>query len=265
MGTMRIAFFGGSFDPPHVGHLRIAQAAAERLRLDRILLAPVALQPLKRELKVPPPASYTDRLAMLQLFIADQASSTNTTPTHARFDYAISELDAPRPDHQPNYTYDTLLQLRAQLDSLPQQNELFVLLGADSFLSMHRWHRAADLLVLTDWIIAARPGFLLTRLTEALPECVRPTAPAEQGDRCIKQQLTDQAGRTTTLYLLPDLHMDVSATEIRAALAQNAGSLQVADCTPRNLTSLPGLAGVTRLPVLSPSVAAYIRARGLYR
>jgi len=234
---MRIAFFGGSFDPPHIGHLRIAHAAAERLHLDRILLAPVALQPLKRE--GPLPAGYADRLAMLRLLIEGDPRPC----------MEVSDLDAPRADGKPNYTYDTLLALREQL--LPE-DKLFVLLGADSFLSMHQWHRAAELLLLADWIVAARPGSNLEQLDQALPPGIDPSPNAEQRDGCIIQQLTAADGRSATLYLLPDLREDVSATEIRAALAEIAPSQPFPQLRPGQ-------------QVLTPSVIAYIHAHGLYR
>jgi nicotinate-nucleotide adenylyltransferase len=248
MDWMRIAFFGGSFDPPHAGHLRIAEAAAERLRLDRILLAPVALQPLKREARAP--ASYADRLAMLRLLLAE--------PRGSGVDMRVSERDGPRADGKPNYTFDTLVQLRAELNPA---DALFVLLGADSFLSLRHWHRAADLLPLAGWIVAARPGFSLNHRTEldqlaqfdeALPESFRPSGdPSSQGG-LIAQRLAGADGQSTMLYLLPDLHEDVSATGIRQLLAKDGAA------------QLPGPANCDRQP-LAPSVAAYIRAHGLYR
>ena len=64
---MRIAFFGGTFDPPHYGHLAIARAAADCLRLDKILFAPVGKQPLKQDSSV---ASFEERAAMVGLAIA---------------------------------------------------------------------------------------------------------------------------------------------------------------------------------------------------
>ena len=66
--NMRVAFFGGSFDPPHCGHLAIARAARGALALDRILFAPVGLQPLKQH---GASASFADRVAMTRLAIAE--------------------------------------------------------------------------------------------------------------------------------------------------------------------------------------------------
>jgi nicotinate-nucleotide adenylyltransferase len=228
---MRIGFFGGSFDPPHIGHLRIARAAADRLQLNRVLIAPVAVQPLKRE--GPPPAGYADRLAMLRLLLATEADQR----------LELVEYDAPRPDRRPNYTYDTLVALRA---TLAARDQLFVLLGADSFLNIRQWYRAEQLLFLAEWIVAARPGSSLHEVDQALPPAIHPEAAAQLSDGYINQRITGPGGRSTLLHLLPDLREDVSATQIRAVLAQRplAGGLQ---------------------PVLTPQVVDYIRERGLYR
>jgi nicotinate-nucleotide adenylyltransferase len=239
MNTMRIAFFGGSFDPPHLGHARISQAAADRLHLDRVLLAPVALQPLKRD--APAPASWPQRLAMLRLMLSDLADPR----------LEASQLDAPRPDGDANYTYQTLTQLKSRLGPT---DELFALLGADSFLTLHTWYRASDLLLAVPWIIAARPGFDLAaprnplhRLIETLPPGIRPAAtshlPSATHPPCFEQHLEGPNHRRTTIYVLPDMREDISATEIRAAFAE---------------ASLPQ-------DVLSPSVVRYIRIHHLYR
>ncbi len=140
----RIAFFGGSFDPPHRGHLAIATAAADRFHLDRILFAPVAHQPLKAGSSVS--ASYEDRLAMVEL--ACQADPR----------FSPSTLDAPRQDGQPNYTIDTLTTLQR---SLSPGDHLFCLIGADSFQDLPRWREADRLLTICEWIVASRPGIAL--------------------------------------------------------------------------------------------------------
>ncbi len=123
----RVAFFGGTFDPPHLGHLGVARAAREALGLDLVLFAPVGAQPLKPQGTA---AAFEDRLAMTRLAIASD-------PT-----FALSLADAPQPSGAPNYTFETLLALRAQL---PPPSALFCLMGADSFASFSRWHRAAEI------------------------------------------------------------------------------------------------------------------------
>ncbi|HEV2278858.1 MAG TPA: adenylyltransferase/cytidyltransferase family protein, partial [Acidobacteriaceae bacterium] len=80
---MKIGFFGGSFDPPHRGHIALARLAIERLALDRVLLAPVGVQPLKRHR---PQAGFDDRVAMTRLAIKGQPG------------LEVSLIDAPRTD-----------------------------------------------------------------------------------------------------------------------------------------------------------------------
>ena len=241
---MRIALFGGSFDPPHSGHIGIAMAAVERLHLDQVLMAPVGRQPLKRDQAQSP---YEDRLVMVQLACA------NHPPL------AASAIDAPRMDGRYNYTYDTLLHLR---ETLPPGDELFCLVGADSLQTLRHWHCAAEALMLAQWIVAARPGFTLEALETFLPADVHADHP-ERGDAWLRVSLTraiptapapitkshpaayQTAGsQQGTLWLLPDLHYEVSATELRAALADLSFGI------PQ--------------PVLDPQVADYAREHHLY-
>jgi nicotinate-nucleotide adenylyltransferase len=143
---MRVALFGGSFDPPHHGHLAVATAAADGFDLDKVLFAPVGRQPLKFE---GAPTPFADRLAMVALACGQDA----------RFD--ASDVDAPRPDTTPNYTVDTLARLQ---EAMPEAR-LFNLVGADSFLNLRRWREPERLLELTEWIVVSRPGFPLADLS----------------------------------------------------------------------------------------------------
>jgi nicotinate-nucleotide adenylyltransferase len=222
---MNIGFFGGSFDPPHRGHLALARLAMDRLGLDRVLLAPVGVQPLKRDR---PQADYSDRVAMTRLAIEGQPG------------LEVSLIDAPRADHRPNYTIDTLRALRSKV---APNEPLVCILGADSFLSIGKWYRAADLLLACDFAVAARPGFDLSRVTAALPASISvascETAQPDQLVLCLR----GSGQRESRLYLLPDLEEPASASGIRSELEQGAN---------------PG-------PVLDPGVAAYIRDHGLYQ
>jgi nicotinate-nucleotide adenylyltransferase len=235
---MRIALFGGSFDPPHSGHIGIAMAAIESLRLDRVLMAPVGRQPLKRDQAQSP---FEDRLVMVQLACAGHSQ------------LAASAIDAPRLDGRYNYTYDTLELMR---ETLPADDELFCLVGADSLQTLHHWHRASEALMLAQWIVAARPGFTLEALETLLPAGVRAGHP-EHGDGWLRVPLsglskTGPAPESPavnappgTLWLLPGLRYEVSATELRAALADDS-------------------AGIPQ-PVLDPQVARYAREHKLYQ
>ena len=174
---MRVALFGGSFDPPHHGHIAIATAAADVFDLDSVLFAPVGRQPLKpvgRSGAVRRPAGHG-------------GACVQGDPR-----FAVSELDAPRPDGAPNYTVETLATLH---ETMPDAR-LFNLVGADSFLDLPRWHEPERLLELAEWIVVSRPGFPLANLS---PLGLTP----------------HQRGR---VHLLQTVHEDVAATDLRERL-----------------------------------------------
>jgi nicotinate-nucleotide adenylyltransferase len=224
---MRIAFFGGSFDPPHCGHLAIAQAAIERLALCRVWMAPVGAQPLKLDGFS---TSFEDRLAMVKLAVVDDPA------------IVASDIDAPRSDGEPNYTIDVLTAIK---ENLPPGNKLFFLSGADAFLSLKQWHGAEQLPFLCDFIVAGRPGFSIDDVPAALPSAIRAEREPDGERRAdlVTWLLRKDGGDRSRLYLMPDLREDISATHIRAALEDEESAQGV----------------------LSPAVQRYIREKGLYR
>ena len=140
---MRIGFFGGSFDPPHLGHLVVARRAADVFSLGRVLLAPTASQPLK---PAGPEAPFADRLALVQLLCTPDSRLCGST------------FDEPRLDGQPNYTIDTLAKLRGELAA---GDEIFSIVGADAFRDFTRWRAPKALLAASEWIVVSRPGYRL--------------------------------------------------------------------------------------------------------
>lgn len=239
----RVAFFGGSFDPPHLGHLAVARAARAALALDTVLFAPVGAQPLKPRGST---ASFDDRVAMTRLAVADAPG------------FAVSLIDAPKASAAPNYTLDTLLELRAEL---PVDGRLFCLMGADSFLGLRRWHRAAEIPFVAALIVASRPGQPLADLRAALPPGLTMDAgpgalpapeklPASGVEvRCCL--LSNHSGAAAPLYLLPGLHVDVAASQIREQIREQ-------------IRGVSGFAapGTQLLPAV---VLDYVRSHGLYR
>ncbi len=179
---MRLAFFGGTFDPIHRGHLAVATAAARHLALDTVLFAPTGRQPLKPARSTAP---FHHRLAMTVLGCATASQAEGPS-------LLASDLDAPRPDGSPNYTVDVLTQLTAQFPSAT----LFSIVGVDSFLTLPRWRDPARLLELAEWIVVSRPGYIFDR------SALTPFTPEQQG----------------RLHLLHSVHEDVSATELRLRL-----------------------------------------------
>lgn len=184
---MRIGFFGGSFDPPHLGHLAVGHAAADAFSLDRILFAPTGRQPLKTSGAY---ASFGDRLTMVSLLCEWQPQ---TSPLRIE----ASSVDAPHADGSPNYTVDTLSKLRG--DCSPNDS-LFVLVGADAFLDLRRWKSPDGLLHLAEWIVVSRPNVSLQQL----------------------QNLNLTPAQLSRVHLLEDVHEPASATDVRKLLG--AGS-----------------------------------------
>ena len=179
---MRVAFFGGTFDPIHRGHTAIAQAAAQQFGLGEIVFAPVGRQPLKAKAAGAP---FADRLAMVRL-------ACETAVLRAKL--VASDIDAPKSDGEPNYTVDTLAELaRTRRDA-----ELFAISGADSFLTLRSWREPDRLLELAQWIVVSRPGFPLSR----------------QGLAALG--LTEEP--LARIHLLATVHEDVSARELRRRL-----------------------------------------------
>jgi nicotinate-nucleotide adenylyltransferase len=177
---MRVGFFGGSFDPPHRGHLAAALAAAERFGLERVLLAPTARQPLKPD---GPVASFEDRLEMVRLLCDGSAV------------LEASAVDEAAAGGQPNYTIDTLQRLQAAFGA---GETIFVIVGVDAFLGLRQWRSPEELLAVAEWIVVTRPGFAPERLAEL--------------------KLSEK--QRAKVHLLGGVAEEVSATQIREALRE---------------------------------------------
>ncbi len=149
--TERIGIFGGTFDPPHLGHLILASEARSQLRLTRLLwmLTPKSPQKIGNTI-----TDVSHRLEMVQCAIADE-------PT---FELSTLEFDRPA----PQYTVDTLEILNRQNSAA----DLTLLMGADSLRGLTTWHRPADLVAVCREIgVMRRPGesVSLSTLEAALP------------------------------------------------------------------------------------------------
>ncbi len=181
-----------------------------------------------------------DRLRMTELAIDGERG------------FGLTELDAPDPGGRPNYTLATLERLR----SLHPNAQLFCLMGADSFLNLHHWRGAAEIPFAASLVVASRPGQNLDDLAGLLPQgltlCAAedtdpasstpPQLPASGAPGPLRVRrfcIRNQAGQEGAFYLLPDLDIPISATEVRQQLIPNQAALP-------------------------PAVLAYIREKGLY-
>jgi nicotinate-nucleotide adenylyltransferase len=158
MGTpprRRIGLFGGSFDPPHAGHLHVARAARGRFGLDRVVFVPAAEPPHKPGQRL---ASGADRLALLRLLLSGEP------------DCEVSDLELVRGGR--SYTIDTVRALPAALGE-PEDCEIYLLLGSDNLAGLPHWRDGRALLERVQPVVVRRTGALadeIAALAGALPE-----------------------------------------------------------------------------------------------
>jgi len=144
---MKIGILGGSFDPIHKGHLRLARESVRQFQLDKILFVPAFLSPHKTE--DPPITPAPVRARMVELAITGEER------------WELCDLELGR--EGISYTVDTLRELRK---IYPSPHELFFIAGADSFHDLDRWKEHKELMKLCEWVIAPRSS---VKLPEKLP------------------------------------------------------------------------------------------------
>jgi nicotinate-nucleotide adenylyltransferase len=133
---VRLGVFGGTFDPIHLGHLRAAENALEGLALDRVAFVPAAVPPHRAQ----PASSVLDRYAMTAL----------ATAGHPRL--SVSDIELRR--EGPSYTVDTVAALRAE----SPEDEVYVIVGSDTFPEMSTWKEHERLFSLCTVAVVSRPG-----------------------------------------------------------------------------------------------------------
>jgi nicotinate-nucleotide adenylyltransferase len=191
-----IGVFGGTFDPIHFGHLRLAEEMADALHLERVLFIPAGQPPHRGE----PRIAATHRLEMVHRAIAG----------NPRFVADAREVTSPH----PSYTVDTLTALRAELGN---EQPLWLLLGADAFLGLPSWHEWRQLFELAHIAVAARPGAQLIQ-SDAMPEPLK--------NEVLQRQVADGSavGPSGSVLLRQMTPLGISATAIRDTLARNGSA-----------------------------------------
>ena len=187
-----IGVFGGTFDPIHFGHLRLAEEMAEGLGLSQVRFIPAGQPPHRGA----PRTAATHRLEMVRRAVAG----------NPRFEVDAREVQ--RPD--PGYTVDTLTVLRAELGN---EQPLWLLLGADAFAGLPSWHQWRQLFALTNIVVATRPDAAGIQ-TGSLPEELK----QELSQRQV--QNGSATGPAGAVVLQNMTALDISATRIRATLAR---------------------------------------------
>lgn len=152
----KVGFFGGTFDPPHLGHLSLARHATEQMKLDRLLWVLTPISPFKNKTH----ASLEQRIHMVKL----------TTDELAGSEYCSIDLER----EPPYYTCDTARLIK---QTLAAGDKLYFLLGADSLEGLPKWYHAQALVngLLDGLIVARRPGtpLDLTQLNEQMPGIIK--------------------------------------------------------------------------------------------
>lgn len=142
---------GGTFDPPHLGHLVMAEAARSQLGASEVVFMPAAQPPHKQGRQI---SATSHRLEMLRLAIADNPY------------FSLSMVDVMRPG--PHYTIDTIQHL---YDKWGHESDIYFVIGLDSLRDFPTWHKASQLLQLVKLAVIARPGYQVDMavLEEHLP------------------------------------------------------------------------------------------------
>lgn len=188
-----VGIFGGTFDPIHFGHLRLAEEMAEVLGLSQVLFIPAGQPPHRHA----PRTEGVHRLEMVRRAIAG----------NPRFAVDAREVQQPR----PSYTVDTLADLRAERGAA---QPLWLLLGADAFLGLPTWHEWQQLFEQTNIVVAQRPGAQSTQ-SATMQEPLK--------SEVLKRQVAEPsaAGVAGSVLMRQMTPLAISATAIRDTLARH--------------------------------------------
>ncbi len=181
---MRLGLFGGTFDPPHAGHLAVARAARDLLALDRVELIPTRVPPHRQ----PPAASAPDRFAMVALAVLDEPRLVPSPREIVR--------------DGVSYTVETLRRLEREHPEI----EPYLVLGLDSYLDLPHWKEPGEIVARAHLVIAPRPGATVALRPEDRRRRLSPGAEPAPGRRAV--------------FVLAMDEVPLAATELRAALAR---------------------------------------------
>lgn len=197
----RIAFYGGSFDPPHVGHLTIAHKLSDVFALDEFVFIPAFHAPHKKDKK---PTSAFHRYAMLCLATNDEAQ------------IKVSKMELELPEKP--YSVETLGRLKNELPDA----EIFFVMGADSWQDITTWREWEKVLTLVNIIVVTRPDYEIgfAHVTDEIRARIvdlREKSPAKPQSR--------KEGESK-IYITDSVQIDVSATEIRQKIRDKTDDWQ---------------------------------------
>ncbi len=189
----KIAFYGGSFDPVHRGHLAIAHALLDQFSLDEFVFIPAFHAPHK--LRKSPTSAY-DRYAMLCLITQNEPK------------FRVSKMEIEMPERP--YSVETLTRLNAELPN----DEIYFVMGADSWMDITTWREWEKVLALSNHIVVTRPGVEIG--TGHVTDAIR--------KRIIWKKFGMAQGtsrNSPSIYITDAVNLDFSATEIRQKIRAN--------------------------------------------
>jgi nicotinate-nucleotide adenylyltransferase len=190
----RIGLLGGTFDPIHIGHLRVAEEALEALSLDSFVFIPAAAPPHKPDRRI---ESFEDRWRMLELAVGD----------HPHFE--LSDIERRLPGK--SYTVVTLRELR---EHYPPGTELFFLVGLDAFWELDTWYRFKELFGLASIVVVRRPGYPPDDLIRFLRRAVSPLFSLDAGGDVFRHP------SLYPVHCLRNTVLEISSTRIRKLVAE---------------------------------------------
>lgn len=188
---LRIAFYGGSFDPPHNGHLAIASALLRQFDLDEFVFVPAYHAPHKKRLQ---PTPAYDRFAMLCLATQDENR------------ISISRIEIEQP--QKPYSVETMTRINEMLP----RSEVFFVMGADSWMDILTWKNWQHLLEINDHIVVTRPGFKIS--SDHVTDAVRERIIDLRGNAATVETDPDQKN----IYFTDAVQLEISSTDIRSQI-----------------------------------------------
>jgi nicotinate-nucleotide adenylyltransferase len=218
----RIAFYGGTFDPVHLGHLAIARRVCELFEIDQVLFVPAQVAPHKVGRDVTP---AIHRYAMLSLATQHDKSLLVST-----FELESSET---------GYTVDTLDHFRKTLP----ESDLFFIMGADSWAEITTWRDWQRLLRMANHIVVTRPGYEISIPNEELRDRLIDVRSTQQQEGLVGKRVLERG--SGKIFITDAVMKDVSATEVRR-VASEGGYEELTKLVPEPVAEYIGKYGIYR-------------------
>ena len=211
---MKTGILGGTFNPIHLAHLRIAEEAQQEFLLDRVLFIPAADPPHKN---IAGEVSFAHRIAMVRRAISDCPA------------FQVSDLEIRRSGK--SFSVDTLEILQRQ----DPTGERFFIIGLDSYRDIASWKDFARLFSLCHLVVTTRPGVALKNPLEPLPVAIR-------GDFCYDEQADKILYKSGNyVFFLSETHLDISSTQVRQRLVEGQSVRQLVPATVADYIEEHGL------------------------